>query len=159
MDRDEDGELILTKDDVNVLIASGNLYFQHPVRLNKGVYSVSKYADILTYCSYDKQGEEVAEFDEYFTYWELDKDKPLFDVHARKELYDTDIHFTLSDHSLFGMFWLVDNKLSVGMENVIEHLKLNVPHTDLGKYTENNLRKALLDKDFINTNNNKKKRK
>jgi hypothetical protein len=159
MDRDESGELILTKDDVNVLIASGNLYFQHPVRLNKGVYSVSKYADISSYCLRDKEDDEDAEFDEYFTYWELDKDKPLFDIHACKELFNPEIHFTLSDHSLFGMFWLVGNKLSVGMENVIAHLKLDVPNTDLAKYTENNLRKALLDKDFINTQNNKKKRK
>jgi len=158
MDRDEDGELILTKDDVNILIASGNLYFQHPVRLNKGVYSVSKYADISSYCLRDKKDDEDAEFDEYFTYWELDKDKPLFDIHARKELFDPEIHFTLSDHSLFGMFWFVGNKLSVGMENVIAHLKLDVPNTDLGKYTENNLRKALLDKDFINTNNKKKRK-
>ena len=84
MDRDESGELILTKDDVKVLIASGNLYFQHPVRLNKGVYSVSKYDDISSYGLRDKKGDEDAEFDEYFTYWELDKDKPLFDIHARK---------------------------------------------------------------------------
>lgn len=148
MYKNEEGIIVLSKDDLNTLISSKNLYFQHPIHLDRGVHNIKDLKEITYYCTKFAKNHDEEEFDEYFTYWNLEEDTPLFDINVVKIRYESDSRIFLSNHSLFGMFWLLGNKLSVGMENVIDRLKLKVPNTDLCKYTENNLRKALLNKDF-----------
>lgn len=89
---------------------------------------------------------------EIFTYWDMDKNKPLFDIIVTYDENITGSHFTyeLSDCSLFGMYLFQDNSLSVGMKNVIDQLKLNVPKgLDYAKYAKENFKIALGDTDFV----------
>lgn len=150
MERNADNEIILSEDDVQTLIDSGNLYFQHPVDLKKGLQPVKNKKDFVHYGTMHNYRSDGA-FTEFFTYWDLKKNKPLFDVCVEKSIYANNITYTLSDSSLFGMFWYVDDRLAPSMKNLIEEMKYDVPDTDLVKYTENNLKLALLEKDFIKT--------
>jgi hypothetical protein len=100
--------------------------------------------------------ERVDEYDfdnhEIFTYWDMKKDRPLFDIIVKYYEYQKGSKFTyeLSDCSLFGMYLFKDNSLSVGMENVIDQLKLNVPKgLDYAKYARENFKIALGDTDFV----------
>lgn len=139
-------EIILAGHDLITLIESGNVSFQHPVHLLDGVYEVKTYQKLWEYATKNSD----TDFMEYFTYWDLENNKPLFDIIVYKELFDDEVYFLLSNSSLFGMFWLKEgNRLSTGMKNMIKAAKLNVPDVDLLKYTENNFKKAILNKDFV----------
>ena len=142
----------ITRNTIEELIKTKNLAWQLPVYLHKGVVVMKTIKqleklvkDRLDEC-YDFYNHEI------FTYWDMDKNKPLFDIIVT---YDKDIagsHFTyeLSDCSLFGMYLSQDNSLSVGMENVIVKLKLNVPKgLDYAKYARENFKIALCDTDFV----------
>ena len=145
MNINEEYGVIITKQEVMTLIKSGNLCFQLPVNLLYGVHKVNTFNKLMSIATEDDEDA----FTEYFTYWDLKNDKPLFDIIVHKELLDNEIKYFVSNHSLFGMFWFKDNTLAPGMKNVIERLKLNVPDVDLEKYTQSNYKVAILNKDFI----------
>ena len=136
---------------IEELIKTKNLAWQLPVNLHKGVV-VMKTIKQLEKLVKDRVDEYDFYNHEIFTYWDMKKDKPLFDIIVT---YDENIagsHFTyeLSDCSLFGMYLFQDNSLSVGMENVIVQLKLNVPKgLDYVKYARENFKIALGDTDFV----------
>lgn len=141
----------ITRNTIEELIKTKNLAWQLPVNLHKGVV-VMKTIKQLEKLVKDRVDEYDFYNHEIFTYWDMDKNKPLFDIIVT---YDENIagsHFTyeLSDCSLFGMYLFQDNSLSVGMENVIVQLKLNVPKgLDYAKYARENFKIALGDTDFV----------
>jgi len=141
----------LTRDILKELIKTKNLAWQLPVNLNKGVV-VMKTIKQLEKLVKDRVDEYDFDNHEIFTYWDMKKDKPLFDIIVTYDENITGSHFTyeLSDCSLFGMYLFQDNSLSVGMENVIEQLKLDVPKgLDYAKYAKENFKIALGDTDFV----------
>ena len=141
----------LQRSTLEELIKTKNLAWQLPVNLHNGVV-VMKTIKQLEKLVKDRVDEYDFYNHEIFTYWDMKKDKPLFDIIVT---YDENIagsHFTyeLSDCSLFGMYLFQDNSLSVGMENVIVQLKLNVPKgLDYAKYARENFKIALGDTDFV----------
>lgn len=141
----------LQRSTLEEIIKTKNLAWQLPVHLHKGVV-VMKTIKQLEKLVKDRVDEYDYYNHEIFTYWDMDKNKPLFDIIVT---YDENIagsHFTyeLSDCSLFGMYLYQDNSLSVGMENVIVQLKLNVPKgLDYAKYARENFKIALGDTDFV----------
>lgn len=141
----------LTRDILKELIKTKNLAWQLPVHLHKGVV-VMKTIKQLEKLVKDRVDEYDFDNNEIFTYWDMDKNKPLFDIIVTYDENITGSHFTyeLSDCSLFGMYLFQNNSLSVGMENVIAQLKLNVPKgLDYAKYARENFKIALGDTDFI----------
>jgi hypothetical protein len=141
----------LTRDILKELIKTKNLAWQLPVNLNKGVV-VMKTIKQLEKLVKDRVDEYDFDNHEIFTYWDMDKNKPLFDIIVTYDENITGSHFTyeLSDCSLFGMYLFQDNSLSVGMENVIAQLKLDVPKgLDYSKYAKENFKIALGDTDFV----------
>ena len=141
----------LTRDILKELIKTKNLAWQLPVNLNKGVV-VMKTIKQLEKLVKDRVDEYDFDNHEIFTYWDMDKNKPLFDIIVTYDENITGSHFTyeLSDCSLFGMYLFQDNSLSVGMENVIAQLKLDVPKgLDYAKYAKENFKIALGDTDFV----------
>lgn len=141
----------LNRSTIEDLIKTKNLAWQLPVNLNKGVV-VMKTIKQLEKLVKDRLEKYDFAGDEIFTYWDMDKNKPLFDIIVT---YDENIkgsHFTyeLSDCSLFGMYLFQNNSLSVGMKNVIDQLKLDVPKgLDYAKYAKENFKIALGDTDFV----------
>lgn len=141
----------LTRDTIKEIIKTKNLAWQHPVNLNKGVV-VMKTIKQLENLVKDRVDEYDFDNHEIFTYWDLNKNKPLFDIIVTYDENRTGQLFTyeLSDCSLFGMYLFQDNSLSVGMENVIYQLKLNVPKgLDYAKYARENFKIALGNTDFV----------
>lgn len=141
----------LTRDILKELIKTKNLAWQLPVNLNNGVV-VMKTIKQLEKLVKDRVDEYDFDNHEIFTYWNMDKNKPLFDIIVTYDENITGSHFTyeLSDCSLFGMYLFQDNSLSVGMENVIAQLKLDVPKgLDYAKYAKENFKIALGDTDFV----------
>ncbi len=141
----------LTRDILKELIKTKNLAWQIPVNLSKGVV-VMKTIKQLEKLVKDRVDEYDFDNHEIFTYWDIDKNKPLFDIIVSYDENRTGQLFTyeLSDCSLFGMYLFQDNSLSVGMENVIDQLKLNVPKgLDYAKYAKENFKIALGDTDFV----------
>jgi hypothetical protein len=141
----------ITKDTLKEIIKTKNLAWQLPVNLNKGVV-VMKTIKQLEKLVKDRVDEYDFDNHEIFTYWDMNKNKPLFDIIVTYDENITGSHFTyeLSDCSLFGMYLFQDNSLSVGMENVIDQLKLNVPKgLDYDKYAKENFKIALGDTDFV----------
>lgn len=141
----------LNRNTIEELIKTKNLAWQLPVHLNKGVVVMKTIKQLEKLVK-----ERVDEYDfdnhEIFTYWDMKKDKPLFDIIVKYYEYQKGSKFTyeLSDCSLFGMYLFKDNSLSVGMENVIDQLKLNVPKgLDYAKYARENFKIALGDTDFV----------
>ena len=141
----------LNKNTIEELIKTKNLAWQLPIHLNKGVVVMKTIKQLEKLVK-----ERVDEYDfdnhEIFTYWDMDKNKPLFDIIVKYYEYQKGNKFTyeLSDCSLFGMYLFKDNSLSVGMENVIDQLKLNVPKgLDYAKYARENFKIALGDTDFV----------
>lgn len=144
----------LTKDEIEKIIKSGNLYFAHPVNLNNGIYPVKTLKKLTEIAK--ESSENVNDYDdvmEIFTYWE-NKETPMFDiiVYADNNYFNTNnvhLKYELSDTSLFGMYWLVGNKPSPGMINVSEQLDIPMPRdVDLEKYTRNNFEIAKAGFDF-----------
>lgn len=141
----------LTRNTIEELIKTKKLAWQLPINLYKGVVVMKTIKQLEKLVKsrleeYDFAGNEI------LTYWDMDKDKPLFDIIVTYVEYKTCSKFTyeLSDCSLFGMYLFKDNSLSVGMENVIEQLKLNVPKgLDYAKYAKENFKIALGDTDFV----------
>lgn len=141
----------LTRDTVAEIIKSKNLAWQLPVHLHKGVV-VMKTIKQMEKLVKDRVDEYDFDNHEIFTYWDLDKNKPLFDIIVTYDENRTGDLFIyeLSDCSLFGMYLFKDNSLSVGMENVIEYLKLDVPKgLDYAKYARENFKIALGNTDFV----------
>lgn len=141
----------ITRDTLKEIIKTNNLAWQLPVNLNKGVV-VMKTIKQLENLVKDRVDEYDFDNHEIFTYWDMKKDQPLFDIIVTYDENRTGQLFTyeLSDCSLFGMYLFKDNSLSVGMENVIEQLKLNVPKgLDYAKYARENFKIALGDTDFV----------
>jgi hypothetical protein len=141
----------LNRNTIEELIKTKNLAWQLPVHLNKGVVVMKTIKQLEKLVK-----ERVDEYDfdnhEIFTYWDMKKDRPLFDIIVKYYEYQKGNKFTyeLSDCSLFGMYLFKDNSLSVGMENVIDQLKLNVPKgLDYAKYARENFKIALGDTDFV----------
>lgn len=135
--------------EMNNLLRSGKIYHSVPVHLYKflndksyrfcpkSLKSLQNY--LKENCCYDSSEWEDAFIQETFTYWDLKKKKPMFDIWVYKDSFSQIFKYGLSNNSLFGMIWLVGNKLSVGMENVIDVFGLDVPlNTDMVKYTRNN---------------------
>lgn len=141
----------LTRNTIEELIKTKNLAWQLPVHLHKGVVVMKTIKQLeklvkIRLEKYDFAGNEI------LTYWDMDKNKPLFDIIVTYDENRTGSPFIyeLSDCSLFGMYLLQDNSLSVGMENVIVQLKLNVPKgLDYAKYARENFKIALGDTDFV----------
>ena len=141
----------LTRDTLEEIIKTKNLAWQLPVHLHKGVV-VMKTIKQLEKLVKDRVDEYDFDNHEIFTYWDLDKNKPLFDIIVTYDEIGTRPRFTyeLSDCSLFGMYLFNDNSLSIGMKNVIEHLKLDVPKgLDYVKYARENFKIALGNTDFV----------
>lgn len=141
----------LNRSTIEELIKTKNLAWQLPVHLNKGVVVMKTIKQLEKLVK-----ERVDEYDfdnhEIFTYWDMDKKQPLFDIIVKYYEYQKGCKFNyeLSDCSLFGMYLFKDNSLSVGMENVIDQLKLNVPKgLDYAKYARENFKIALGDTDFV----------
>lgn len=141
----------LTRNTIEELIKTKKLAWQIPINLYKGVVVMKTIKQLEKLVKsrleeYDFAGNEI------LTYWDMDKDKPLFDIIVTYDETRTGQLFTyeLSDCSLFGMYLFKDNSLSPGMENVIELLKLNVPKgLDYAKYARENFKIALGDTDFV----------
>ena len=60
----------LTKDEIEKIIKSGNLYFAHPVDLNNGIYPVNTLKKLTEIAK--ESSENVNDYDdimEIFTYW------------------------------------------------------------------------------------------
>lgn len=141
----------ISKDILKELIKTKNLAWQLPVSLSKGVV-VMKTIKQLEKLVKDRTQEYDSDNFEIFTYWDMNKDQPLFDIIVTYDENNTGKLFTyeLSDCSLFGMYLFKDNSLSVGMKNVIEQLHLNVPKgLDYVKYAKANYKMALGDTDFV----------
>lgn len=141
----------LNRNTIEELIKSKNLAWQLPVHLNKGVV-VMKSIKQLEKLVKDRVDEYDYDNHEIFTYWDMKKDQPLFDIIVTYDEYQPGSHFKyeLSDCSLFGMYLFKDNSLSVGMENVIDQLKLDVPKgLDYAKYAKENFKIALGNTDFV----------
>ena len=141
----------LNRSTIEELIKTKNLAWQLPVHLHKGVV-VMKTIKQLEKLVKGRVDEYDFDNHEIFTYWDMDKNKPLFDIIVTYDENITGSHFTyeLSDCSLFGMYLFQDNSLSVGMKNVIDQLKLNVPKgLDYAKYAKENFKIALGDTDFV----------
>ena len=141
----------LNRSTIEELIKTKNLAWQLPVHLHKGVV-VMKTIKQLEKLVKGRVDEYDFDNHEIFTYWDMDKNKPLFDIIVTYDENITGNHFTyeLSDCSLFGMYLFQDNSLSVGMKNVIDQLKLNVPKgLDYAKYAKENFKIALCDTDFV----------
>lgn len=141
----------LNRSTIEELIKTKNLAWQLPVHLHKGVV-VMKTIKQLEKLVKGRVDEYDFDNHEIFTYWNMDKNKPLFDIIVTYDENITGNHFTyeLSDCSLFGMYLFQDNSLSVGMKNVIDQLKLNVPKgLDYAKYAKENFKIALCDTDFV----------
>ena len=141
----------LQRSTLEEIIKTKNLAWQLPVNLNKGVV-VMKTIKQLEKLVKDRVDEYDYDNHEIFTYWDMDKNKPLFDIIVTYDENITGSHFTyeLSDCSLFGMYLFQDNSLSVGMKNVIDQLKLDVPKgLDYAKYAKENFKIALGDTDFV----------
>ena len=141
----------ISKDILKELIKTKNLAWQLPVSLSKGVV-VMKTIKQLEKLVKDRTQEYDSDNFEIFTYWDMNKDQPLFDIIVTYDENNTGKLFTyeLSDCSLFGMYLFKDNSLSVGMKNVIEQLHLNVPKgLDYVKYAKVNYKMALGDTDFV----------
>ena len=141
----------LNRSTIEELIKTKNLAWQLPVHLNKGVVVMKTIKQLEKLVK-----ERVDEYDfdnhEIFTYWDMDKNQPLFDIIVKYYEYQQGSKFSyeLSDCSLFGMYLFKNNSLSVGMENVIDQLKLNVPKgLDYAKYAKENFKIALGDTDFV----------
>ena len=141
----------ITRDIIRELIKTKNIAWQHPVNLCKGVIpikSIQHMNRIIT----DNMDEGDTFGQEFFTYWDLNKNKPLFDIIATyDEQNPTSLYtYELSECSLFGMYLLNDGTLPTGMENVIYMLKLDVPPgLDYVKYAKANYKMALGDTDFV----------
>ena len=141
----------ISKDILKELIKTKNLAWQLPVSLSKGVV-VMKTIKQLEKLVKDRTQEYDSDNFEIFTYWDMKKDQPLFDIIVTYDENNTGKLFTyeLSDCSLFGMYLFKDNSLSVGMKNVIDQLHLNVPKgLDYVKYAKANYKMALGDTDFV----------
>lgn len=141
----------LDRNTIEELIKTKNLAWQLPVNLHKGVV-VMKTIKQMEKLVKDRVDEYDYDNHEIFTYWDMKKDQPLFDIIVTYDEYQTGSKFTyeLSDCSLFGMYLFKDNSLSVGMENVIDQLKMNVPKgLDYAKYAKENFKIALGDTDFV----------
>lgn len=141
----------LTRNTIEELIKTKNLAWQIPVHLHKGVI-VMKTIKQLEKLVKDRVDEYDFDNHEIFTYWDMNKNQPLFDIIVKYYEYQQGSKFSyeLSDCSLFGMYLFKDNSLSVGMENVIDQLKLNVPKgLDYAKYAKENFKIALGDTDFV----------
>ena len=141
----------ISKDILKELIKTKNLAWQLPVSLSKGVV-VMKTIKQLEKLVKDRTQEYDSDNFEIFTYWDMNKDQPLFDIIVTYDENNTGKLFTyeLSDCSLFGMYLFKDNSLSVGMKNVIDQLHLNVPKgLDYVKYAKANYKMALGDTDFV----------
>lgn len=141
----------LNRSTIEELIKTKNLAWQLPVHLHKGVV-VMKTIKQLEKLVKGRVDEYDFDNHEIFTYWDMDKNKPLFDIIVTYDENITGSHFTykLSDCSLFGMYLFQDNSLSVGMKNVIDQLKLDVPKgLDYAKYAKENFKIALCDTDFV----------
>ena len=141
----------ISKDIVKELIKTGNVAWQLPVNLSKGVVSMKTIRQLNKLVK-DRVDEYDSDNMEIFTYWNLKNDQPLFDIIVTYDEYNTNSLYTyeLSDCSLFGMYLFNDNSLSTGMKNVIAQLKLNVPPgRDYVKYAKENFKIALGDTDFV----------
>lgn len=141
----------LDRNTIEELIKTKNLAWQLPVNLHKGVV-VMKTIKQMEKLVKDRVDEYDYDNHEIFTYWDMKKEQPLFDIIVTYDEYQTCSKFTyeLSDCSLFGMYLFKDNSLSVGMENVIDQLKMNVPKgLDYAKYAKENFKIALGDTDFV----------
>ena len=141
----------LQRSTLEEIIKTKNLAWQLPVHLHKGVV-VMKTIKQLEKLVKGRVDEYDFDNHEIFTYWDMDKNKPLFDIIVTYDENITGNHFTyeLSDCSLFGMYLFQDNSLSVGMKNIIDQLKLNVPKgLDYAKYAKENFKIALGDTDFV----------
>lgn len=141
----------LQRSTLEEIIKTKNLAWQLPVHLHKGVV-VMKTIKQLEKLVKDRVDEYDFDNHEIFTYWDMDNSKPLFDIIVTYDENRKGDLFTyeLSDCSLFGMYLYQDNSLSVGMENVIEQLKLDVPKgLDYAKYAKENFKIALGDTDFV----------
>lgn len=141
----------ITRNTIEELIKTKNLAWQLPVNLYKGVVVMKTIKQLEKLVKsrleeYDFAGNEI------LTYWDMDKNKPLFDIIVTYDENRTGSPFIyeLSDCSLFGMYMMIDNTLSVGMKNVIKLLKLNVPkEIDYVKYARENFKIALGNTDFV----------
>ena len=144
----------LTKDEIEKIIKSGNLYFAHPVNLSRGIYPVKSMKKLKEITMESNESEDYGDVLEIFTYWE-NRETPMFDiiVYADNNYFNTNnvhLKYELSDTSLFGMYWLVGNKPSPGMINVSEQLDIPMPRdVDLEKYTRNNFEVAKAGFDFV----------
>ena len=144
----------LTKDEIEKIIKSGNLYFAHPVNLSRGIYPVKSMKKLKEITMESNESEDYGDVLEIFTYWE-NRTTPLFDIVAMANknyvnMGNVKLKYELSDTSLFGMYWLNDNKPSPGMINVSEQLDIPMPRdVDLEKYTRNNFEVAKARFDFV----------
>lgn len=144
----------ISKEEMQQIIKSGNLYFAHPVNLGQGIYPVKSMKKLKEITMESNESEYYGDVLEIFTYWE-NREIPLFDIVAMADknyvnMGNVKLKFELSDCSLFGMYWFNDNKPSVGMINVSEQLDIPMPtDTDLEKYTRNNYEVAKASFDFI----------
>ena len=136
----------ITKEEMRMFIKSGNVGYSLPVSLNNIIHikSIGEMKQIL------EQEEEDGDAPfSIFTYWDFNKKQPLFDIEMAKDTGSDEIGYFLSDYSLFGMYLTLDKKIYTGMENTINFYHLTVPNTDLVKYSFNNYKKALINRDFV----------
>ena len=141
----------ISRDIVKELIKTGNVAWQLPVNLSKGVVPMKTIRQLNKLVK-DRVDEYNFDNVEIFTYWNLNNDQPLFDIIVTYDEMNSNSLYTyeLSDCSLFGMYLFNDNSLSTGMKNVIANLKLNVPPgRDYVKYARENFKIALGDTDFV----------
>lgn len=144
----------ISKEEMQQIIKSGNLYFAHPVNLGKGIYPVKSMRTLKKITMESSESEDYGDVLEIFTYWE-NRETPLFDIVAMADknyvnIDNVKLKYELSDCSLFGMYWFKDNKPSVGMLNMSQMLDIPMPtNTDLEKYTRNNYEVAKASFDFI----------
>ena len=99
----------ISKDILKELIKTKNLAWQLPVSLSKGVV-VMKTIKQLEKLVKDRTQEYDSDNFEIFTYWDMNKDQPLFDIIVTYDENNTGKLFTyeLSDCSLFGMYLFKD---------------------------------------------------
>lgn len=141
----------LTKDILKELIKTGNLAWQLPIYLSKGVVPM-KTIKQLNKLVKDRVDEYDYDNVEIFTYWDMKNDQPMFDIIVTYDENNPNQLYTyeFSDCSLFGMYWFNDNSLSVGQKNMIDRLGLKVPkNIDCLKYAKENFKIALGNTDFV----------
>ena len=132
----------LTPEELKQLVKTGNVIGPTPLvcsAIEDPKVRITKLHDISRKI---KELDASWDFNTY-TYFDFKERAPLFDIIVFKSF---DIY--VSEDSLFGMYFRIDNGLSPSQKNTFSHYRLKMPNIDTRKYIKINLKKAVVDSMF-----------